>query len=374
MLANIKESLVRNITNAAGWRTNRKIIVLESDDWGMVRMASSTAFKRLQRKGYPVDRCPYNRNDSLASNADMERLMEVLDSVRDRNGNPPVMTANNIVANPDFRKIREDSFDRYHYEPYTVTLERYPDHDRTFALQKEAFELGLFHPQLHGREHLHVPHWLEALQTGERRVLDAFDEGMFTVRNDGRSSCRTEYLDGFGMYDPQQVAELEKVIREAADLFSEIWGTRSQSVIAPCYTWRPEVEYFFHLCGISYIQSGRVQRVPQSRFGKMKFVRHYLGQRTKHGLRYLLRNALFEPSANPELDWVNSCLNEIKNAFWWGKPAIISTHRVNYIGFINPANSDRNLPLLRDLLHKIVLAWPEVEFMSSDRLGRMIAS
>jgi hypothetical protein len=38
MINSLKSTLSRNLTNARGWRTNRKIVVIESDDWGSIRM------------------------------------------------------------------------------------------------------------------------------------------------------------------------------------------------------------------------------------------------------------------------------------------------------------------------------------------------
>ena len=69
---------------------------------------------------------------------------------------------------------------------------------------------------------------------------------------------------------------------------------------------------------------------------------------------------------------ISSCLKEIEIAFKWKKPAIISTHRVNYIGYINPKNRDLNLPLLKELITMILKSWPDTEFISSDQLGKLI--
>ena len=55
-----------------------------------------------------------------------------------------------------------------------------------------------------------------------------------------------------------------------------------------------------------------------------------------------------------------------------GKPLIISFHRLNYIGFIDETNRSRNLLLLKQLLKLLTERWPDVEFMSSDKLGRLI--
>ena len=87
-----------------------------------------------------------------------------------------------------------------------------------------------------------------------------------------------------------------------------------------------------------------------------------------------MRNCAFEPSENPTKDWINSCLKEIEISFKWKKPAIISTHRVNYIGFINQKNRDTNVPLLKGLISQILKKWPTVEFMTSDELGKLIGT
>ena len=71
---------------------------------------------------------------------------------------------------------------------------------------------------------------------------------------------------------------------------------------------------------------------------------------------------------NPDKDWVDSCLAQISNAFLFNKPAVICSHRVNYIGFIEQANRDRGLKNLSKLLHLIVKKWPEVRFISTDQL------
>ena len=71
-------------------------------------------------------------------------------------------------------------------------------------------------------------------------------------------------------------------------------------------------------------------------------------------------------------DVVGECLQRINLAFRWGKPVIIGSHRVNFIGSLDESNRTRNLKLLKQLLTEIVKRWPDVEFMSSDELGELI--
>jgi glycosyltransferase involved in cell wall biosynthesis len=54
--------------NIPRWRTNRKIVVFESDDWGSIRMPSISVLQELRAFGIPVDKSPYCRFDALESN------------------------------------------------------------------------------------------------------------------------------------------------------------------------------------------------------------------------------------------------------------------------------------------------------------------
>ena len=65
-------------------------------------------------------------------------------------------------------------------------------------------------------------------------------------------------------------------------------------------------------------------------------------------------------------------LKTIERAFRWHKPAIISSHRVNYAGFLNPKQRKHGLVLLDRFLLEIKRRWPDVEFMSSVELGDFI--
>jgi hypothetical protein len=62
---------------------------------------------------------------------------------------------------------------------------------------------------------------------------------------------------------------------------------------------------------------------------------------------------------------IDSTLKQINAAFKLGKPAIISTHRVNFVGGMSPLNRDRGLRELRFLLLSIIKKWPDTEFMST---------
>ena len=101
---------------------------------------------------------------------------------------------------------------------------------------------------------------------------------------------------------------------------------------------------------------------------------NYTGKKNQLGQTYLVRNCVFEPTENRGLDWVAFCMQQIAAAFRWNLPANISSHRVNFCGHIDPQNRQKGLKELKLLLAAIVQRWPDVEFMTSNELGKLITS
>ena len=64
-LQKLKNNLNRNLSNIPGWSTKRKIVVIESDDWGSIRMSSKKAFQNLENAGISLAKNHYNTNDAL---------------------------------------------------------------------------------------------------------------------------------------------------------------------------------------------------------------------------------------------------------------------------------------------------------------------
>ncbi|RZS98462.1 hypothetical protein [Cecembia calidifontis] len=371
---NLISSLKDHFFNVRGWRTSRKIVVFESDDWGMQRMPSKSAYESLLAKGYPVDKSIYNRFDSLESDEDLEALMEVLSSVKDKNYNPAIFTLNNILTNPDFGKILSSNYEGYHYELFTETLKKSKKSEKVFDLYQQGIRNKLFQTQYHGREHVHVNNWMRNLRNRNTQFLDAFKEGSFTINDNRGFSCRYECLDAMATYSEDDFNSIKESIEHGLRLFKEIWGFQSRSIIAPCYTWSKPLEKVFRDNGINYIQGSRAQREPISLNQPFKIYRNYCGKKSHDGLIYLVRNVGFEQIESGDDNIVNTALKQIQTSFFWGKPAIISSHRVNYIGSIDEGNRTSNLSLLKILLKEIVKRYPDVEFLSSDQLGNLMTS
>ncbi|TLX75666.1 hypothetical protein E9993_08895 [Labilibacter sediminis] len=368
-----KENLLRNLRNIVGWQSSRKIVVFESDDWGSIRMPSKNAYKRLEQKGLAFDRRDskrFNQYDSLATSGDLENLFELLEGFKDKNGAHPVFTAMSVMANPAFDKIKENGFTSYDYEPFTETLNRYPGCENSFNLWKEGMQKGLFVPQMHGREHLNVFSWMNALKAGDKDTLLAFEEGLWSFVPDKKKLANTYFQQAFALKDIAEIEEQREILKTGLDLFVQFFGYRATYFVPPNGVLNNALNSTLVKNGIKLRSTTKIQKEPVGE-GTFKKRLHYLGQKDRNGLTYIIRNCTFEPS-NTKIDWVDNCLKEIEASFKWNKPAIIGSHRVNYIGAISKDNRSNGLNQLNELLTRTLKAWPDVEFMTTAQLGDLM--
>lgn len=368
MLFGAKKYIYRNWINIPGWKTKRKIVVIESDDWGAIRMPSLEIRDKLKQQGVHFSSYGYDDVDTLASGEDLESLFAVLCRYKDKNGNHPVITANTIMTNPDFRKIEQSGFQNYYYELFIDTLGRYYPNENIFAVWQEGIRAGIFQPQFHGREHVNVQMWLEQLRAGNKSVMKAFDCGVYSLLI--QEDSRRKFLHAYNIAREEEKGFVINSISEGLRLFEQTFGFKSFSAIPPSFTWDEFVEQVYCENGVKYIQGSSVQCT--SKLTRNKVLRHHTGQLNKQNQIYMVRNVSFEPSQSKGMDVVSECMKEIRNAFFWHKPAIISAHRLNFIGGLNKRNRLDNLAMLDTLLNKIFLDYPDVEFMSTDQLGKLI--
>ena len=367
-----KQTLTHNLLNISGWRTKRHIVVIESDDWGSIRMPSKEIYEQLLKVGIHVDKCHYCSNDSIASEDDLSLLFEVLNKYKDFNGSPVVITANAVVANPDFQQIRESGFSHYSYKIITETLPNIKGCEHVLDMWKEGFKNGCFRVQSHGREHLNVARWMHYLKENFPETRLAFDLGVYGISRTITSENRKSFLPAFDFENAQEEQLVNEIAKDGLSIFEDIFGFKSKSFIAPNYTWGKSLEKTIASCGVKYIQGQQRAKYRNSEGENNKIRQRFIGKKNTFGQVDLCRNAIFEPTESPQKDWVSACLKDIAIAFRWHHPAIICLHRVNYVGTINVENRDRNLMLLSQLLDQIQKKWPDTEFMSSDQLGDLI--
>src|SRR6185295_19321114 len=78
------------------------ILVFESDDWGMERKPAGRVIQKFAEPGEWAD-------EQTESIEDLQCLYETLTKYHDAHGRPACITANFIMANPDFDQIEKDA-------------------------------------------------------------------------------------------------------------------------------------------------------------------------------------------------------------------------------------------------------------------------
>lgn len=356
-----------------GFHTKRHLVVIESDDWGSIRMPSAEVYRKLQKAGDHPENDAFLRNDCLENVADLTALFEVLTSVKDKNGSPAVMTANFAMANPDFDKI-DPINDAYFFEPFTDTYKRYyPDQD-VFSCVQDGIKSSCFVPQLHCREHMNVNRWMNDLKQQKYDTVIAFQNHMIGTGASFSQENPFGYMDAFNSNFTSD-AELSNVVHEAMELFENTFGEKSETFVASCFVWNDALEKALCEVGVRGIQSGCWQNLPvcTEEGNALRRKLRFTGQKNRIGQVYTVRNCTYEPAyQQTPMKSAKECLDQIMRAFHNRKPAIINSHRFNYIGSINRENARENLKGLSWLLQTIIDNIPDAEFISTAELLRII--
>ncbi len=371
MISKLKDSLINNLKNSIGWKTKRKIVVFSVDDYGNVRLHSKEARAKLDQAGLKV----YSRFDlfdTLETKQDLEQLYAVLDSVKDKNGRSAVFTPFSLPCNIDFEKMEADNFQKYYFENLPITYSKLakeqPEAYRgAWELWQEGIAKGFLKPQFHGREHLNLFVFNDKLEKRDPELLTALQNKSYTSISDEDypTMSSTAALDFWDVNDNEK---LKPILVEGLQLFKEVFGYPSNYFTPPVYQIHQSLFSTLKENGSKYIDLGLVRKEHQGQ-DSYKTSFNYIGKKTKEGLTIMVRNIVFEPTEDRGLDWVTFTMKQIERAFRWNKPAIISSHRVNFCGHIDPKNRAMGLQTLQKLLQEIVKKWPEVEFMAADELG-----
>ncbi len=375
MIAQVKEAVVSNLKNSIGWKTSKKLIVFSVDDYGNVRLDSEAARARMDAAGMKIY-SRFDALDTLETREDLEALYSVLSSVRDQNGNHAVFTPFALPCNIDFEKMEDEGFEQYQYEQLPVTFEKLSilqsdAYQGTWQLWKEGIDKGLMKPQFHGREHLNLRLFSEKLKAKDYELLTALKNRSYTSISDDQYptiSCTA----AFDFWDVAEVKEMAPKITDGLNNFKEVFGYASDYFTPPVYQIHHTLFRTLKENGIRYIDLGLVRKEHQG-FNRYKTEFNYTGKTTKEGLKIVVRNVVFEPTEDRGIDWVAFALQQIETAFRWNRPAIISSHRVNFCGHIDPKNRTVGLANLKSLLTQINKRWPDAIFISGSELGAMLS-
>lgn len=371
-LAAAKSQAMQWYLRQRSWKTDRKLLVIESDDWGAIRIPPGVDTEKLRKAGIALGESPYDRLDCLENREDLELLFEILDKAVGAGRSSPVMTFNTVMGNPDFDAIEKSGFEQFFHEHFHDSYNTYHSQDLR-GIWRQAVEASLIVPQFHGREHLNSQLWMRDLKAGIAATRDAFKHRIFALSLQTSSPHQQHYSAACSVESNQELETFTGILDDGLSMFESTFGASSRTFVACNYVLPREVEAHLANRGVSGIQTQRGYVQPQpKKSGKRRRVYRYTGQRNRHGQLYTVRNVLFEPYLDADRDWTASSIREIDAAFQSGLPAIVCTHRINYVGSHSTRHRDRSLRLLERLLESIMSKWPDIEFCSSDQLCSII--
>jgi hypothetical protein len=210
------------------------------------------------------------------------------------------------------------------------------------------------------------------LQEGVKSTLLAFEHGVTGIGPSEASDIHKDYQAAFDIDLADDTRKLRTVLSEGLMLFEKLLGYKASFFTPANGLFSHQLYQTLLQHEINYINVGKIDKEP---LGQKKYKRgfHYLGQKNFLNQRFIVRNALFEPNEPASFDWVERCLNDIKIAFRWNKPAIISSHRVNFSGYLIPENRGASLRKLELLIRSILKIWPDTEFICMYSLGKIMS-
>lgn len=364
----IKDLLKNSYYNMQGFKTSRKIIVIESDDWGSIRVQSHNAENSISKK-LQLKSNPFNKVDSLETQEDLQQLYKLLCTFTDINGRNAKITANFVMSNPNFTKIRENNYSEYFYEDFVQSYQTYYNSSDIFKIVQQGINDNIFFPQFHGREHLQTEYWMRDLRSNKFETIEGFNNCFFGF---GKNDIdKNGYLSSFNATNIEDLELVKLRIKEGLQIFEKKFGYNSRSVIAPQNTFHQSLLPFFKQLGVDVIQGARITKQSLIFDNDKALLKRFMGRKNAYNQLDIVRNATFEP-ASTGMNCINRCMQEVKNAFFYNKPVVICSHRHNYMGYLKPENRKNNLGYLEILLRSIQKEWPDIEFLTTIELADYI--
>jgi hypothetical protein len=369
----VKQILVNHLKNFGGWTTKRKLLCFAVDDYGNVRLHSLESLKRLKSAGVKL-KSRFDYFDAMDTREDYEELYEVLSSVKDKNQNSAIFTPYALSVNINFDQVLKDKRG-YEYELLPETYKKLAAEDNAYEgawkMLHEGISYKLIKPQFHGREHLNVALFEDLLKEQNEHLMVNLKEKSYTGIPINPKKPSVGFTQAFAFWNAQEVEKHKAIIKDGLQCFEKVYGYKSKTFTPPAQQLHPKLFTYVGEQGVDSIDKSRsIQR----HLGQDEYIleKNKLGYQSNQQHITIVRNVVFEPTDERGVDWVEFSFKQIQAAFRLNKPAIVSSHRVNYCGHIDPKNRAKGLKALKALLSKVINKYPDVEFMSVDQLAEEI--
>ena len=325
-----------------------RAVVLESDDWGLCGwVPDDRAHRALANQPAFRTEAGLRYGRSTLETAEEVRLLaaELLEW-RGGDGFPPVWQANTIVANPDYARMHPPlfEFDELPLCVHPKLPARWERPGLWDAIRKAEAD-GVWWAELHGLHHLPETAWLSALRRGESDARRAHEQSS--------PICRA--AEAGGEYDVAEPRELRaRSVRRAVQAFRTLFGRAPTSFCPPDYRFDDWFEGEAAAIGLTTFQG----KAEQAGRGWAPLRRRWFGLRFPHlvGTRFNMPPRIaFEPEGVAQSKTsrgLEAAMRGVHAAWAQGRPAVVSTHRMNY-AHLDAARTRGSREALRELLRRL---------------------
>jgi hypothetical protein len=312
--------LLGGVRGSVDWRTVRAVAI-QSDDWGLAGFVpTADAWENLDRHELGPGRFPeVYWLSTLEDSTMVAALNRTLAGHVGRDRRPAVLQPNYVMSSLAHVHDRWEKFDL----PALPPAYRRPGLWQAVA---SGIAGGTWYPEFHATWHYDPDRRREgALSTELAREVTSRDIILFPG---------SEKAWELGAWRPGP--ELERELDHSLAVFAALFGRGVHSVMAPDYHWDDRVESIWQSRGIRVIQGKREQINQAWGTGQVGRARKFLARKWSRwrypGRIYLERNCRLEPvqSLDPEAV-VQACIRDTRRAWSVGEPAIVESHRVNFI-------------------------------------------
>jgi hypothetical protein len=312
-------------------------VVFESDDWGACERTTDTAiygkYCKIMRK-YIKGSNP--SSSTLETPADLERLFSILRKYSGIDSLPCIFTAFTCMGNPDFAAIRANGFSEYVDIGLDKGVPAEWERGDIAGMMRNGFEKGVWAPEFHSFLHHTSPvRWMERLNASGQEGKKARE--LFEI------NC---YFQGEHVpeYDGLNVKEQFDWVSRCMTRFNNIFGFMPQAAVtSDAY---PETEIVWAANGITAIclkncriNTGEIVVYPTKPWNMQNVYEKIGNFNPSLNSVYITRNVFFEcamftgaaggHSTEEVVPVINNRLNVLN------EPAVISTHRLNYVNLDN---------------------------------------
>jgi len=336
----------------ADW-SRHKVICFESDDWGCCCWTPSPAALqrvvaiREVREHFDRRRLWRWVDGSLETPEHVTALCDFLERFTGADGRPAVFTPCYIMGNPDFERIAAGGMAEYSDLLIDGAVPSAWELGDFIAPAREGIMRGVWRPEYHARLHHTQPYlWLETVREGHPEAAPLFEEQIFQ-----QSGMRPEYQD-------MDEATQRDWVEGGMSSFERAFGYLPECAIncdASELTERIWWEW-----GVRT----RLNRFPdEGVFGPSPFTE----------MTYLRRNVRLEPLGIDDeytASGFTGAWRELQQAWASGQPAIVSTHRKNYVSFVAEQQRQGYLQL-ELLLIGIAESYPDAVYLTSAEIGQL---